>query len=563
MAKKLPSKVSAAAQQRAASPSVPVPAGDLFTRTEAWLGRHAVAVFWSVFALSMLLTFGLFEMKIGLANDDALYMEAASHYSKDFFGYFYRATAPLYSMVLGVVVAVFGSNIVILKLFSVLFFAVSLYLIFRVFRGRIPYAVLFAALFITATNHLFLLHAVLTYTECFFAMVQMFFLWAVLRLIDKTENGEGIAVTWKAWLLYGAMAGVMYMSRNVATAAPAAVAAYFLWNRQWKNVVYALFFAVFFALVYESLKWMIWDLPFFSQFEDQGGKMLREKIFNPADPNNKPENLAGYFKRFWGNVEVYIGGRFWELLGLAKENGKLTAGGQLGLTLLGLALILQGVVFALLRKNKTVLLVSLYYAALCGATYFGIHTYWAQARFIMIYFPFIFITIFYGFYELFSTRALGGFKFFWFVVVLLFLLPNLFRSMGKVPANLKTLSRNAAGDEFYGYTPDWVNFFKASRWSARNLPEGSYVASRRAPMSFVYGDFKEFYGVYSLNSDDPDSLLARFKNNGVTHVLLAELRVQPNRYIPNRFINTLHRYVMTIAMKYPQAFELVHTEGTL
>ena len=39
--------------------------------------------------------------------------------------------------------------------------------------------------------------------------------------------------------------------------------------------------------------------------------------------------------------------------------------------------------------------------------------------------------------------------------------------------------------------------------------------------------------------------------------------MQPNRYIPNRFINTLHRYVMTIAMKYPQAFELVHTEGTL
>lgn len=553
-------KTTGPVSKKPVASTVSVSSPDLFTRVENFFGKNSTKIFWTIFGFSLLLAIGLFEMKIGLANDDALYIEAGNEYSKGFFSYFYKATAPLYSMVVGLLITVFGYNLVILKFFSTIFFMVSLFLMYRVFRNRIPFAVLFTAMFITGTNYLFLIHAALTYTECFFAMMQMFFMWTVFRLIDKTEQES---FPWKSWLLFGAACGLMYISRNVATAAPMAVVAYFLLYRKWKDAFLVIVFALLFVFLYECIKLLIWDLEFFSQFQNQGTMMVRKDIFNPADPNNTAEDSSGYFARLWGNTEVYIGGRFWEILGLAKENGKMEPGTKTFLTFFTLLLMLPGFIFSFIRKNKAVLIAGLYFAALSGATYIGIHTYWAQARLIMVYLPFIFIVIFYGFYELFKLKSLKGFSFFWFVIVLIFMIPNVLQSMGKVPANLKTLSRNAAGDEFYGYTPDWVNFFRASRYCARELPEGSYVASRRAPMSYVYGDFKEFYPVYSLHSNDPDSLLSRFEKSKVTHVLLAELRVNPSRYIPGRYINTLHRYVYAIAAKYPQAFELVHTEGTI
>lgn len=531
---------------------------DLFERFDLFLGKHSRFIFWSIMGIVAAMVIGLFEMKIGLANDDALYIEAGNNYAKDFFTYFYKATAPLYSMVVGIIILIFGPKLVILKACSSLFFLLSLFFMYRAYRNRIPNSVLFAALCITGTNYLFLIHAALTYTECFFAMVQMLFMWAVFSLLEKLETQK---FPWKNWILFGACVGLLYMTRNVAAAAIMAVLAYFMLYGQWRNLITAFLFGVCFIFLYEIIKNLVWDLPFFSQFSNQGAMMVRKDIFNPADPSNTAETSGGYFVRFWGNTQVYIGDRFWELLGIAEANRKLEPSAKTVLTLFTLLLFLPGLIFSYIRKNKFVLISCLYFGALSGATYFGIHVYWAQARLIMIYFPFIFIMIFYGWQELFRTKLLSGFKIIWFLILAAFLIPNFALSVSEIPANIRILSKNASGDEFYGYTTDWKNFFEASRYCSRQLPEGSYVASRRAPMSYVYGDFKEFYPVYSLTSNDPDSLLMKFKENKVTHVLLAELRINPKRYIPGRFINTLHRYVAVIAQKYPSVFRLVHKVG--
>ena len=531
---------------------------DLFVRLEKFLEKNANRVFWGIFIISALLVIGLFEMKIGLANDDALYIEGGVKYSKDFFGYFFTANAPLYPMLLGLFIAIFGSKLVVLKLISVVFFLLSLYWVYRAFRSRIPYTVLFAALFITATNSLFVMHASLTYTECFFAAVQALFLWMFLKLTDVVETNHSIKATWKSWLVFGLTILLAYMSRNVAIAIVFAVLAFFLLRKQWLNVLYALLVCAVFIMIWEIVKRTVWG-EHADQFGSQTNIMMRKSLFNPNDPNNTAETPWGFVVRFWQNTEIYFSARFWELLNFRPEASKPNT----ALTLFTILLILPGFVFAIIRKNKAVLISFLYFSALCAVTFVALHTNWGQARLIMIYFPFIFITIFYGFWELFRTKALGGLKLLYIILLAIFLVPNLLLSLKKVPQNLPILSKNLSGDEFYGYTTDWKNFFKASRWTARNLPEGSYVASRRAPMSFIYGDFKQFFPVYSVPSTDADTLMANFKKNNVTHVILAELRINPARYMPNRYINTLHRYVMTIATKYPQAFELIHTEGTL
>jgi hypothetical protein len=86
-------------------------------------------------------------------------------------------------------------------------------------------------------------------------------------------------------------------------------------------------------------------------------------------------------------------------------------------------------------------------------------------------------------------------------------------------------------------------------------------------MSFVYGNGKKFFPVYSVvkrdtntNQSNPDSALAYFKKNGVTHVMLGTLRLNPADASAG-FINTVHNIVAPIAQKYPQKLRLVHIEG--
>jgi len=86
-------------------------------------------------------------------------------------------------------------------------------------------------------------------------------------------------------------------------------------------------------------------------------------------------------------------------------------------------------------------------------------------------------------------------------------------------------------------------------------------------MSFVYGKGKHFFPIYSViardpktNMSNPDSALAIFKRNKVTHILLANLRIDPKRFT-GEYINTVHNIAVPIAQKYPEKLRHVKTIG--
>lgn len=124
--------------------------------------------------------------------------------------------------------------------------------------------------------------------------------------------------------------------------------------------------------------------------------------------------------------------------------------------------------------------------------------------------------------------------------------------------NIPIVSKNLKGDIYYGYTPDWKNYLQISAWCKDSLPETSLVACRKAPMSFIYAKGKHFYPVYSViakdtatNQSNPDSALAIFKRNKVTHILLASIRMNP-KVNTGDVINTLHFILAPIMQKYPE-----------
>ena len=144
--------------------------------------------------------------------------------------------------------------------------------------------------------------------------------------------------------------------------------------------------------------------------------------------------------------------------------------------------------------------------------------------------------------------------------VSLFFFSSFISSAGKAAKNFPRLKKNLSGDIYYGYTEDWVNFLKMSAWCADSLPKDSYVASRKAPMSFVYAHGKRFYPVYTWFSQDADTVLSLFKKDHVTHIIAASLRRNPKK-IDGQIITTMHGLLQTIATKYPEKIRMVKQIG--
>jgi hypothetical protein len=140
------------AKQTIAAKPTPKIKSTLFERFESWCSQRDRMLHIGLTALAFIFSILMFDAKISIGHDDALYIMAGNNYAKDFFGYYYVDNAPLYVMFLALPIKIFGVNLLILKLFSVLFFVSSVYLTYKAFKGRIPYSVMVPSVFIYAIN---------------------------------------------------------------------------------------------------------------------------------------------------------------------------------------------------------------------------------------------------------------------------------------------------------------------------------------------------------------------------------------------------------------------------
>ena len=223
-----------------------------------------------------------------------------------------------------------------------------------------------------------------------------------------------------------------------------------------------------------------------------------------------------------------------------------------------------GFYWASKSKNDALFFSVIFSSSLIALTFITLQTRWDQPRLIMIHVPIMLITMLYGLYQLFRKSAY--FQNVFIAICVIIASSSFISSSSKIPDNIPIVLKNLDGDKYYGYSPDWVNFFKIGEWCSKNLPDSSLVASRKASMSFVYGNGKKFFPVYKVIFTDtatgysnPDSVLQYFKRNKVTHVILASLRRDPNRADGN-IINTLHRIFEPVGQKYPGVLRLVRQE---
>lgn len=489
-----------------------------------------------------------FNAKLFMMGDDA-------NYILDGYNFIHRHTYPeqssLYGMVMGLIELVTGTNVVLLKCCSFLFAFIGFVTLYRIGYKRIEPRVLYPVLVFSAISSSMQYYSSSNLSEAFYMMLQYFYTGYIFLFIDKLAKGEQDMK--KYWLGLGLMGLLMSLGKNIAIVAPLAIVFYFLFYKQWRNALKAFGVFLLFKIPYELLLRVIYKK---NTAVGQLDQVLAKNLYHHEEGR---ETLAGFGARFVKNIQIYFSQGTMHELGFSSEGGT-----ALLVTLLVTALLIAALVFAY-KKNKYIFFIGLYTGVMAGVTFVALQPEVWQTRIIIILIPYLFMLMLYALVCLFERagKQYGTVtKIVYAAILAIVAWTNLSRASTTISENLPALRENLAGDTYYGFTPDWLNYLEMGKWVNEHLPANVVVAARKPNPLSVYSNGRDFYGIYSFPTNlNADELLDKLKKDNVSYLILASLRADPNVADPANIVATIHRYAMKIAEKYPNAIKITHTVG--
>jgi hypothetical protein len=499
--------------------------------------------------LSLLFGWLIFDYKISMNGDDSAYIQRAWDFIHK--GIFPSFQGPLYPIFLTIPLSIWGLNITILKWTSLICLTTSIFVLFKALEKHLPIVILLPVLLMTAININLLYYGSQTFSEAFFMLMQALLLWVFTSTV--LENGQlKDRISPLGPIALGFMVVLLGLTRFVGLAAIVAILVFFLVYKKWKEAALSAgSFAAGYAL-YNVIKKYV--------FNDTGGGMDNQlKILSqvdPYDPSQGMETISGYVGRLFDNVDIYLSKLFMAAMALRAEDAEPSR--AMGLFLV--AALVAATVLAY-QYNKALFFSLLYTGACCGLTFVMLQKVWGQERLIIIFIPFLIAGLLGLIYYIGEWRSIGAMKWLSLGVSILLILPLLGKAAAKIQDYSLTRTMNQRGDLLYGLNPDMRNYIEMSRWCKDNLPKGTLVAVRKPTISFVYANGHDFYGIFSTPTENADSLLALLKDNKVTHIMDASIRVNPE--VNNGVtISTVRRYMYYIETAYPGTFRLIHEIGT-
>ncbi|WP_430811514.1 MULTISPECIES: hypothetical protein [unclassified Carboxylicivirga] len=498
-----------------------------------------------IMAAFTLLSLLLFNMRVSEGGDDSTYIIRAVNFIND--GAYPSFQGPLYPVFLSFFVAIFGLNLGVLKLSSLLLMVAGIWFFYRVFRERIPYVVLFGTLLITSFSSFYIYFSSQTYSEALFILLQLPVFGFVFKLDERKDNQP-------AWtLLLGLSLAILatYLTRTVGVGALIAVLIFFIFRKRYKEGLLVAGGFVVLLFLFLLLKSAIWHNGFFDS--GQASTLLYK---HPYQMDQGKETLGGFLGRFIDNSNLYLSKHYLRMTGLRAAEVKSVNG---VFTLVLYFLFILGSIRAF-KRDSYLFFTALYTAVMLGITFVVLQKLWDQYRLIVPFFSFMTLILLYGIYGLAAYRKSQWPGRMVMALVIFCCGSTLLHSFASV--DLLTLRKNLKGDLYEGYTDDWRNYLSMAEYVGDELPEEAYVAVRKPNMARIYAGGKKFYGIYRYDTDDPDLLLQRLRDRKVSHVIMASLRKNPN--INNgQTINTIQRYLYIVSKKYPELFRLEHQIGSV
>jgi hypothetical protein len=530
--------------------SVSASSKTLLEKLDNWFELNDKKMFYVVLICSTLVSLLLFDSKVSPGGDDSSYIERAWSFLHE--GKYPYFQGPAYPVFLSAFVKIFGLNVIALKFFSVICQLGFVFFTYKAFVKRIPFVVLYALLFFISMNNYIQYYSSQTFTETFFLFLQSICIYVTFKIIDSADENqgwlEGLKKNYLKWLLFRVVFLLLSLAKSIAFVCIVGVIAYLILTKKYKQAVYAVLAFLVIRIIYQLITTAIFGANTSGQLE----LMLRKDLYKPEGGH---EDVAGMIDRFFNNFNTYFSLHMYRILNVRKTDTLEVIPALSYIT----SIILGIFTFISFRKNKYIFLCSLYFIILCFGIFFGVQAANMQDRLIIIAMPFIFLILFYGTYEITKRYPAIQYVFILFSGIMLFV--TLSKTLALANENSKALKKNMSGDIYYGYTPDWENFLRMSKYCADSLPADAQVLSRKPNMSFIYSNGKKFVPQYIVNTTDADSVLMGWKQLNVSYILLPKLRKDPRKN-NGEVINTIHRMLGPVYQKYPQKVKLVKTIGT-
>jgi hypothetical protein len=164
---------------------------DLFESVENWCRKNQVTIIASILGVFTLFSLLLFNLRVSEGGDDSTYIIRAVNFIND--GSYPSFQGPLYPMFLSLFVAVTGIKLGLLKITSFALMLVSMWLIYKTFKDKSAYTLLYASLLIISVSSYFIYFTSQTYSEALFLLLQIPVFMLVYQLLDD-ESGS---TNWK------------------------------------------------------------------------------------------------------------------------------------------------------------------------------------------------------------------------------------------------------------------------------------------------------------------------------------------------------------------------------
>jgi Ca2+/Na+ antiporter len=430
----------------------------------------------------------------------------------------------LYSIFLGLPVAIFGINLILLKFTSYLFILAHLVFFYLTFKNRISATLLVLTMLVISVSSNILFFSSQTYSEAMFMFLQSLSFFLVFRLLDQLdENKLNYVHLWPLWIFSIFLIFLLIITRNIGLALLLSLIAYLIFDRKYYAIIYVVILYLVFTYAFEFYKRIIWDIDKSALAQQTDYIFLK----NPYNAALGKEDFAGMVTRFFANMKMYLSRHFLASLAL-RDPGKTET--TFFPVIILMVIFIPGLYYAF-RRSKAMLLTGIYLSIAVFTTFITLNQSWGQLRMIVVFIPLIILFLAFSMNELSKTRKLGIlYPLLLFLFILVFF-KSFGQSIKKAQENDKVLKKNISGNLYYGFTPDWINFLKMSEWAGKNLPEDAGVASRKPSMSFIYSKGKEFFGIYRIPLESGDSIINRFKDEN-QKVCIYDLKGLTTQKIP-------------------------------
>lgn len=475
---------------------------DFLTLTDNFFERKSRLFFTLSFVFTLLFSSLLFDVKVSDGGDDSGYIVRAYDFIHEFTYPGFQGA--LYPMVLSVFIVIFGINLPLLKILSLVFICLHLFVFNKVFRKHVPPSVHYPVMLLISINASLLYFASQTYSEAFFLFIQITLFFVFFRyVVSNQDQPLSLKTDYKKYLLTGLMLFLACLTKNMGYAGFMAIVFFLVLTKAWKQLVFTFGGFFVFFLPFEILKRVLWGSSGL-QVQSQGAGLLYKDYYNPS---KGMEDFAGYIGRFIDNSNLYLSKHLFAFMGFREEVAEIIP------FLTVLVYLLFGLsVYMVFRKNKYILFTAIYTGFMCFVSFIALQKQWDQGRIIIIYYPFILLTIFGGFYYFFGMRGTKRFQFGLLVLFVIIFFSTLQAVVPKVKEKREILAENLSGNLLYGLTPDWVNFINMSKWAAKNIPANEAIGSRKPDISFAYSN-RKFFPMYKVPNQEADSLLLKIRKN--------------------------------------------------